>query len=163
MLPRGFVILLCLLFAGTGGWAGHRYFEHTVDFMNAGSVTLLVRFHGDARELARYSFAVAAGLLALSVPLSALVAARLRGRAKYVEPMLVGLLIGLLTTSAALLYYRHEMQSLGIKFGELLSVMRDSRREIALNPLTRSLLIGAALTMVGGLARGLVSPLTGKK
>jgi hypothetical protein len=163
MLPRGFVILLCFLFAGAGGWAGHRYFDQAVDFMNAGSVSLLVRFHGDARELARYSFAIAAGLLALCVPLSALLAARFRSRARYVEPLLAGLLIGLLTTGAALLFYRQEMRSIGIKVGELLSVMRDSKREIVFNPLTRSLLVGAALTMVGGLARAFISPLSGKK
>jgi hypothetical protein len=163
MLPRGLVILFCLLSTAAGGWAGHRYFDEAVRFITTDSVALMVRFHDDAHDLAHISFAVAAGLLALSIPVSALLAGRFRARGNYLPFLLLLVLIGMATSGAAMLYYKNEMQSLGLKLGGFFALMRDSRREIALNPLTRSLLFGAAMTVVAGLARGLLAPLSGKK
>ncbi|MGV3754421.1 MAG: hypothetical protein ACO1QS_03495 [Verrucomicrobiota bacterium] len=163
MLPRGLVILLCFLSAAAGSWAGYRYFEEAARFITTDSVSLLVKFHGDARELARSSFAVAAGLLAFCIPLSTLVAGRFCARGNYLPFLLLVALIGMMTSGAALLYYKNELQSLGLKLGGFFALMRDSKREIALNPLTRSLLFGAGMTLVAGMARGLLAPLSGKK
>jgi hypothetical protein len=163
MLPRVLIILLCPLLSAGGAWIGHRYFGEAAEFMSPGSVALMVRYHADAQELARLSFAVATGLLALSVPASALLAGRFRNRGAYWEALVTAVVVGLITSIAALLFYRNEMRSLGLKMGEFLAFMRDSKREIAFNPLTRSLLFGAALALLAGLVRGLFSPLKGKK
>ncbi len=163
MLPRSVLILLCFLITAAGGWAGYRYFEEAAGFITSDSVALMVKFHDEARELAHISFAMAAGLLALSIPVSALLAGRFRGRGNYLPFLLLLVLIGTMTSGAALLYYKNEMQSLGLKLGGFFALMRDSKREIALNPLTRSLLFGAGMTLTAGIARGLLAPLTGKK
>jgi len=163
MFPRSFVIILCLLLALAGGWLGHLGFEQAVRFISTGSVSLLVKYHSEAQQLARTSFAVACGLLGFSIPFSSLLAGRFRARARYLEPLLIGLLVGLLTSTIALLYYRNEMQSLGIKVGEFITLMRDSKWKIAMSPLTRSLLFGTSLTLLAGLVRGLISPVSGKR
>lgn len=163
MLHRSHVLLLCLLLAGAGGWLGHQCFEEAARFISPGSVSFMVKYHPDAQQLARTSFTVASGLLAFSVPLSALAAGRIRNRARYLDPLLVNLLIGSITTTIALLYYRSEMQSLGSKVGEFITLMKASKQQIAFNPLTRSLLFGTAMTLLAGLVRGLVSPVSGKR
>ncbi len=163
MLPRSVVILLCFLSAAAGGWAGYRYFDEAAGFITSDSVALMVRFHDEARGLARISFTVAASLLALCIPFSTLVAGRFRARGNYLPFLLLLVLIGTMTSGTALLYYKNELQSLGLKLGVFFALMRDSKREIALNPLTRSLLFGAGMTLVAGMARGLLAPLSGKK
>lgn len=163
MLPRSIVILLCFLGAAAGGWAGYRYFDEAVRFVTTDSVSLMVKFHDDAHDLAHISFAVAAGLLALGIPFSALLAGRFRARGNYLPFLLLLVLVGTATSGAALLYYKNELHSLGLKLGGFFALMRDSKREIALNPLTRSLLFGAGMTLVAGVARGLLAPLSGKK
>jgi hypothetical protein len=163
MLPRSLVILLCPLLAAGGVWLGYLCFEQTVQFISTGSVSLLVKFHSEAQQLARSSFAIACGLLGFSIPFAALAAGRFRARARYLEPLFMGLLIGSITTTIALFYYRYEMQSLGIKLGEFITLMRNSKREIAMNPLTRSMLFGTSMTLLAGLVRSLFSPLSGKR
>lgn len=163
MLHRSHVLLLCLIMACAGGWLGHQYFEKAARFISPGSVSFMVKYHPDAQQLARTSFTVASGLLALSVPVSALAAGRVRNRARYLDSLLANLLIGVITTTIALFYYRSEMQSLGSKVGEFITLMKNSKQEIALNPLTRSLLFGTAMTLLAGLVRGLVSPVSGKR
>jgi len=163
MLPRGLVILFCLLGATAGAWSGYHYFDKAVRFITTDSVTLMVRFHDEAHDLAHLSFAVAGGLLGLCIPVSALLAGRFRARGNYLAFLLLLVLIGMVTSGAALLYYKNEMQSPGLKLGGFFALMRDSKREIALNPLTRSLLFGAGMTLVAGVVRGLLAPLTGKK
>ncbi len=163
MLHRSHVLLLCLLLAAAGGWLGHQCFDEAARFISPGSVSLMVKYHSDAQQLAHTSFTFASGLLAFSIPLSALAAGRVRNRVRYLAPLLVNLLIGAITTTIALLYYRSEMQSLGSKVGEFITLMKNSKQQIALNPLTRSLLFGTAMTLLAGLVRGLVSPVSGKR
>ena len=163
MLPRALLILLCILSAGAGGWAGHRYFDDAAQFVTTDSVALLVRFHDEAHELAHVSFTIAAGLLGLSIPLAALVAGRFRVKGNYLPFLLLLLLIGLVTSGAALLYYKNELQSMGLKLGGFFALMRDSKREIAFNPFTRSMLFGTGMTLIAGVTRGLLAPLSGKK
>jgi len=163
MLHRSHVILLSILLTAVGGWLGYLGFEEAARFISPGSVSFMVKYPSNARQLAHTCFAVTSGLLAFSAALSALIAGRFRTRVRYLDPMLTGLLIGVITSAIALLYYRSEMQSLGIKVGEFITLVKDSKRQIALNPLTRSLLFGTTMTLLAGLVRGLVSPSSGKR
>lgn len=163
MLPRSFILLLCLLLSAAGVAAGYQSFDNATEFLSTGSVSLMVHYHTEAGQLARASFAIASGILGLSIPVGALLAGRFRKRGHYLNPLLMGLAIGLAASTVALLYYRNEMHSLGIKVGEFLSLMRDSKRQIAFNPLTRSLLFGAAMALIAGAAQGVSGSPSGKR
>lgn len=157
------MILLCLVLAGAGGWAGNRYYENAAEFLSIGSVSIVMKFHDDAYQLARHSFAVLSAVLCASMPLAALIAGRFRNRANYLEALMISLAIGIALSIGALLFYRHEISSTGQKIGEFFALMRDSKREIILNPLNRSLLFATAVTLMVGALRCLVSPAAGKK
>jgi hypothetical protein len=163
MLPRPVIVLLMLIAGGLGGWAGYVYFKPVANYVCVGSFPLFVSLFQDAENWGRWSFAVTAGLLAASIPLSALIAARFRKKANYAEAMLLGLMIAVLTGGLGVYYYRHGLQSTLMKTGEFFTIMRHSNREIVFNPLTRALLFATVLTLLGGIVRGLVSPLRGKK
>ncbi|HEY1173504.1 MAG TPA: hypothetical protein VGH19_19220 [Verrucomicrobiae bacterium] len=163
MLPRGFLILLCMVLAGLGAWAGNRYYENSAQFLNVGSLSIVMKYHNDAYQLSQSSFAVLCGLLCAAIPLSALIAGRFRSRANYLGALLTSLVIALGLSIAALLFYRHEISSAGQKIGEFFALMRDSKREIIFNPLNRSLLFAIVVTLMVGVLRGFISPVSGKK
>lgn len=142
-------------------WASYQYFKDVAAFVCVGSFPQLVKFSADAYSLARVSFAISAGLLAFSISLSALMAGRFRAKAAYSQPFLAASIIGIGMAGLALGYYRQEMHSMGLRVGEFLAIMRDSRYQLALNPLSRSLLFAGALTLLAGGVRGVFSPVKG--
>lgn len=163
MLPKPFILLLCVLLGALGGWAGYYYFAQIADYVCVGSFPLFVKLFQDAKDWGRWSFAVSAGLLAASIPFSALLAARFRKRANYAEALLMYSVVAGLTAGLAIYYYRHGLQSMLFKTGEFFTIMRHSNREIVFNPLTRAMLFATTLTLLGGVVRGMISPLKGKK
>lgn len=156
-MSRGTVIVLMVL-AGVGtAAAGYHWFLPLMKFICVGAFPQFVRFHSGAEQLARDSFATAAGLAGASVPLAALVGLGFARKGRYGKLFGPALLMALLAFVAVLLVYRHEMQAFGSTTGELFGIFQDSRRSLALNPLTRAALIAA----VASLGYGVFEWLTG--
>lgn len=163
MLPRPLIILLIPLAGGLGGMGAYRFFRPIADYVCVGSFPVFIKVFQNAEDTGRMSFAISAGILAACIPICALMTAQFRKKANYLNGLLLGLLVAVLTSALGIFYYRHGLQSAMMKTGEFFVILNNSKREVIFNPLTRSLLYASIFTLFAGAVRGVVSPIKGKR